>query len=98
MHNLKHSKTRIKIEHTFGIWKGRWRILKYINVNCPKKATKIIAACCLLHNFCLQIGDEWELEINDIPNDENEEVDEYLHVHNENIGIQKRNEISRLFL
>lgn len=40
--------------------KERWRILKYINVNKIDKATKIIAACCVLHNFCLMNNDNFD--------------------------------------
>lgn len=52
------------MEHTFGILKSRWKILKAINVNSIEKAIKIMAACCILHNFCYVNSDIWnEFEI-----------------------------------
>lgn len=50
--NKVFSSSRVVIEHTFGIIKGRWRILHFVNVNGVKKAVKIITACCVVHNFC----------------------------------------------
>ncbi|KAJ8917900.1 hypothetical protein NQ315_002592, partial [Exocentrus adspersus] len=47
-HNTCHSITRVVVEHTFGLLKSRWRILRLINVNSVEKAIKIIVACCLL--------------------------------------------------
>lgn len=51
--NTKLSKTRVCIEHSFGLLKGRWRRLLYININNIKFASMIILACCILHNYCL---------------------------------------------
>ncbi|KAG5893979.1 hypothetical protein JTB14_006582 [Gonioctena quinquepunctata] len=53
------SRTRIVVEHTFGLLKSRWRILGYVNVNSVEKAVKIITACCILHNFCYINNDLW---------------------------------------
>lgn len=60
-YNNCHSATQcVVVEHTFGILKGRWIILKFINVNSVEKAVKIIAACCILHNFCYINLDYWD--------------------------------------
>lgn len=66
-------------------------------MNCPKKASKIIASCCVLHNFCYLHADEW-MEDN-IQNEENEDVDEddgVVYVVNDNIGIRKRTNIANM--
>lgn len=49
------------IENTFGIRKGRWRILNHVDVYTINKSVDIIKACCVLHNFCL-------LHLNDADN------------------------------
>ena len=51
--NFKHSSTRMCIERTFGILKGRFRRLKFINVRKVDQACKIIIVACILHNICL---------------------------------------------
>lgn len=43
---------RVPIENVFGLIKGRWRRLKYIDVGDPKRMAYIISAACVLHNFC----------------------------------------------
>lgn len=86
---MKHSQTRIAIEHSFGILKSRWRILKYINVNSIEKAIKVITACCVLHNFCIINTDSWDFfETED--NDDNFENEQNWNF----TGLQKRHQIS----
>lgn len=51
------SKTRCCIENAFGLLKGRWRRLLYIDVNAIQFASDIVMACCILHNFCLLNSD-----------------------------------------
>lgn len=60
-YNLIHSRTRMVVENTFGLLKGRWRILNFVNVNSIEKTVKIITACCILHNFCYVKHDVWEI-------------------------------------
>lgn len=57
MFNTYLSKSRVVIENVFGLLKGRWRCLIYVNTYSIKKCIKIITACCVLHNFCYLIGD-----------------------------------------
>jgi hypothetical protein len=42
---------RVVIEHVFGAFKNRWRILEHFNMNMDKAGT-VSLACCVLHNFC----------------------------------------------
>lgn len=60
-YNFIHSNTRIVIENTFALLKGRWRILDFVNVNSIEKTVKIITACCILHNFCYIKHDVWKI-------------------------------------
>ena len=55
---------RKDVECTFGILKGRWRILKTgIRLHGTEPADKIFKTCCALHNWLLEIDgldDDWE--------------------------------------
>ncbi len=46
---------RVIIENAFGSLKNRWRILRHFNLKVDK-AAKVIVACCVLHNYCLEWG------------------------------------------
>lgn len=59
-HNYKLSADRIAIEHAFGLVKGRWRRLTFINTYSLAKAVEIANAAFVLHNFCYLSGDMWD--------------------------------------
>lgn len=59
-HNYMLSKDRVAIENVFGLVKGRWRRLFFINVYSIAKAIEIATAACILHNFCYLNKDDWE--------------------------------------
>ncbi|KAK4882485.1 hypothetical protein RN001_005804 [Aquatica leii] len=61
-YNYKHSSTRVYIEQSFAFLKGRFRILKHVNVYNTAFISKIIVACCVLHNICIQKNDNLETE------------------------------------
>lgn len=92
--NYALSKARVCIEHAFGLLKGRWRRLLYINTTDMNQASKIILACCVLHNFCILNDDYLEVVIDNIHKvNENQE-------HNRNrleivTGDVRRNQIMR---
>lgn len=45
------SSARVRVENAFGILAHRFQVLlKPINL-CPEKATKVVLACCFLHNY-----------------------------------------------
>ena len=49
--NFTHSSLRSVIEHTFGVWKARWKILQHMpNFKFDKQVT-IVATLMALHNF-----------------------------------------------
>lgn len=64
--NYFHSQTKVDIELSFGLLKGRWRRLLFLNVTNISKAPNIILACCVLHNFCLVNDDELDEFVNDV--------------------------------
>lgn len=58
--NVKHSRTRVVIENAFAFLKGRFRKLKYIDVD-VERVQPIIVACCVLHNITIQSPEEVQL-------------------------------------
>ncbi|KAI4454196.1 hypothetical protein MML48_10g00004286 [Holotrichia oblita] len=92
-HNAALSRARVIMENTFGLLKGRWSILNYVNTYSVKKAATIIVACCILHNICLLNLDFFEPhEIYDGPRNQ-----EYLEERGERNGIEKRSAICNTF-
>ncbi|XP_031354778.1 protein ALP1-like [Photinus pyralis] len=64
-HNYLLSADRVCIENAFGILKGRFRRLKFINCYSISKSVEIISASCVLHNFCYINHDKWTTEFED---------------------------------
>jgi hypothetical protein len=69
-------KGRVTIENAFGMLKGRWQILKNLNVE-VSSAADVIVACCVLHNICTAAGVESPESEDPHPNDEEENVLEW---------------------
>lgn len=63
--NKQLSAARVKVECAFGIVKGRWRILSFIEEASVARVSKIIVACAVFHNFCIPHRDEWDLDVGD---------------------------------
>lgn len=55
--NFFQSSHRIHVEQAFGMWVNKWRILKKPLAYSLVRTTKIIIACAILHNFCINFGD-----------------------------------------
>ena len=63
------SKTRVLIENAFGLLKGRFRRLKFVDCKI-ENISKIITVACVLHNICLQFpnneitieGNQYEMD------------------------------------
>lgn len=49
--NFKLSSARVYVERAFGILKGKFRKLKYLEVSDLELGNQIISACCILHNI-----------------------------------------------
>jgi hypothetical protein len=62
--NRQLSKMRYTVECAFGILKGRFRVLQKLHVasSSPVKASFIIAALCVVHNFLINCNDRMEDE------------------------------------
>ncbi|KAB0794568.1 hypothetical protein PPYR_01647 [Photinus pyralis] len=56
-YNYKHSATRVAIEQAYGLLKGRFRILRYVNIYDTKVIPSVIISCCVLHNICVDAND-----------------------------------------
>lgn len=92
IYNTAHAATRSVIERAFGLLKGRWRRLKYLELHSTDSLPQVIIAACVLHNLCIQ-------EKDDMPNADiiieeditNEESVGVSVVHRN--GEQKRNSI-----
>ncbi|XP_066596947.1 uncharacterized protein [Prorops nasuta] len=52
-YNVRHASSRSIIERAFAFLKGKWRRLKFVEVNSVQMANNIIAAACTLHNFLI---------------------------------------------
>lgn len=50
--NLHLNGSRVKVEHTFGRLKGRWRVLAKRSDIDHKFMPTVVVACCVLHNLC----------------------------------------------
>ena len=61
--NYVQSSTHMCIERSFGMLKGRWRILlKRIDVHL-KNVPELVSTCLVLHNICVILGDKfWNAE------------------------------------
>ena len=58
VYNYKQSRTRINVEHTFGMLKGRFQRLRIANLYPYHSQIKLILACCVLHNILVKYGNE----------------------------------------
>lgn len=59
--NKEFSKARVSVECAFGMMKSRFIILKGIQ-DSMKYVSMIIIACAVMHNICIDLGDEWPEE------------------------------------
>lgn len=51
--NVVHSSSRTVVELAFARLKGKWRRLKYLDMDNMTLLTDVVTAACLLHNFVL---------------------------------------------
>jgi DDE superfamily endonuclease len=68
------SKTRVKIEQAFGLLKGRFRRLKFLDIRDMKELNETVLMCCIFHNLSLCESD-LESMMDTEPPDEEEEID-----------------------
>ena len=65
--NYAHSCTRVTVEHSIGLLKGKFRRLKYLDMLNRAEIVYVIFACCVLHNFIIikNSVDEDDMELAD---------------------------------
>lgn len=100
IYNMKLSCIRSIIERAFGLLKGKFRRLRFLDVSDFELGQKMIGAACLLHNFMIDRGEidyEEDIEIDNQFLVENN-INNVYEQNNENAlaGI-KRNNIMHLF-
>ena len=77
--NKELSSPRVAIECAFGRLKSRWRILQKRLDSRITFSVKISIACAVLHNFCINVGDEWEDDFYDYDDDRgNEQNNDFM--------------------
>ncbi|KAI4469606.1 hypothetical protein MML48_1g02433 [Holotrichia oblita] len=88
--NKIHSSTRVLIENSFGLLKGRFRQLLQIHMFDVDKISKFIIACCVLHNLCI-------IEEDCLEDDEviNHPAEAELAMHESELHLRKLGEIKR---
>ena len=91
-YNKRFCATRILIENTFGLLKGRWKQLQQIDIHKIFKISKFIISCCVLHNLFI---DNEDIYMYAYENEEIEDVEEATEALNEQelkrLGEEKPN-------
>ncbi|XP_062512091.1 putative nuclease HARBI1 [Corticium candelabrum] len=72
-YNFLHSSTRMAIERAFALLKGRFRRLKYVDIDRLEDVPDIILAACTLHNICIMSENDIEHFVDS--DDDNQEAD-----------------------
>ncbi len=100
-YNTKLSVTRCVIERAFALLKGRFRRLKMLDMNRTDLIPQCITACCVLHNLCLNPGDDSPDDMTDescrnSSQRSNDTVDDDFLTERQNnsLATQKRNDIT----
>lgn len=75
--NLRHSSLRNVVERSIGVLKKRWPYLRHPTFHDVQTQSKIVLACCALHNFlqCVDPEDNVEDEESSDSDEEDEEAD-----------------------
>lgn len=96
-YNKRLSQNRIVIEHAFALLKNRFRCLQHLYVHNTEVLPKIVLACCLLHNFCINANDSTELDLDNDEHNANEDIVAEGNMVNAT-ATQKRNYIASLLV
>jgi len=89
-YNFTHSSSRMCIERAFGALKGRFRRLRYIDMQDIREVVKFVLSCCTLHEICLVNSDEFDEYIQEGLNAD-DEINDFLR--RGRTGEQKRQSI-----
>ncbi|XP_011191676.2 putative nuclease HARBI1 [Zeugodacus cucurbitae] len=58
LYNTKFQQTRVQIVHAFAALKSRFRQLNRLDFHNVQAIVKFVLACCVLHNLCIDSGEE----------------------------------------
>ncbi|XP_018313650.1 putative nuclease HARBI1 [Mycetomoellerius zeteki] len=72
-YNTKLSSKRIVIEQTYGLLKGRFRRLQFLNMFLMNEMQTVVITCCILHNICIVHNDTYECDDYEEENQQNDE-------------------------
>jgi len=90
------SKTRQTIERAFALLFGRFRRLKYLDMNRVDLIPATVIACCVLHNVCIDSGDDFLNEyVNEGMNDVQNEREEITGMEDREIANSRRDALCR---
>lgn len=93
-YNTRFSSIRSIIERAFGLLKGKWRRLKYLDMSDMELLNKVVTSCCVLHTFIIRQGEQEDEEVEN-PEEEEEEIIP-IHINERRrhvLGEMKRDEI-----
>lgn len=87
--NFIHSSTRMVVERTFGLLKGRFRRIKFFTeYRNMQFITDTVTAACILHNYCISVNDDFE--VNEEKRNEDDDDIPLNDFNNENIAGEDR--------
>lgn len=84
--NTTLSRARVVIERAFALLKGRFRRLKYVDMRRVDLIPKLVIACCILHNLCIDDID-WLGCDDDQGADSDGEVEPNTEVHQSSAAV-----------
>lgn len=87
-YNIRMSGVRSLIERTFGLLKGKFRRLKYIDMGLIEVIPMVITTACVLHNFIISSEDILDEDANEFEDNEEENIEDGNDVLNLNINGQ----------
>ena len=91
--NKRHCGTRVHVERAFGMVKGRFRKLKYIDMDIIEDMNQVIVSCFVLHNICQICRDNCEEFFDADDCDPNLFKNIY---ENDNNGVEKRDRLVKI--
>ena len=81
----------IVTERAYGILKGRFRRLHFIETKDMKTSCNITISCCVLHNICIAHRDSG----NEFMEENQGNVNAFVALDNDDPGVTKRDRIAR---
>ena len=95
--NVLHSSSRTVIERAFARLKGKFRRLKYLDMNDMALVTLVITAACVLHNFTLLHEASIDEDVTDDADDVNLTSDQ-VSSEQQQVAIERRRELMMMLL